>query len=217
VYPWASRYVLEVSILARSAPAWARMSGARREATRDYSTVNSAPSAARRGGFPLHVALRASLALSALAGAALLVVATFSTIIQIKVVTTGDLAANVDTTLSGTERHGVALIIFAGAALVMLLGALRGSKPAMFALTVLGIAALAVTIGQDAPDVHDTGIIGQLYDSATAGPKIGFYLETLGAALVFIAGGGLLVLGTGEAEADDVALRPGAADAAADH
>ncbi|MDQ4041806.1 MAG: hypothetical protein M3141_08655 [Actinomycetota bacterium] len=138
--------------------------------------------------------------MAGLAGAALLVAATFATIIEIEVVTTREVAANVDTQLSGEERHGVALIVIAAAAVLMLLGALRGAKPAMLALAALGITALIITVGGDAPDLDDTGLIGELYDSASAGPGTGFYLETLGAALLLVAGGGLLVLGSGERE-----------------
>jgi hypothetical protein len=140
------------------------------------------------------------LALAGLAGAALLVAATFSTIIEIKVLTTRDIAASVDTQLSGHERHGVALIVIAGAAVLMLAGALRGARPATLALAALGITALIITVGGDAPDIDDTGLVGQLYDSASAGPKIGFYLETLGSALLLVAGGGLLVLDSGKQE-----------------
>jgi hypothetical protein len=156
--------------------------------------VKSGSEHAGGGGFPLHIALRAALAIAGLAGAALLVLATFSTVIEIKVLTTREIAANVETELSGRERHGIALIVIAGAALLMLAGALRGARPAMLALAALGITALIITVGGDAPDLDDTGLVGQLYDSASAGPGTGFYLETLGSALLLVAGGGLLVL-----------------------
>jgi hypothetical protein len=164
--------------------------------------VKSASGGGAGRRFPLHIVLRAALAVAGLAGAVLLVVATFSTVIEIKVVTTREIAANVDTRLSGEERHGVALIVIAGFALLMLAGALRGAKPAMLALAALGITALIITVGGDAPDIDDTGLVGQLYDSASAGPEIGFYLETLGAALLLIAGGGLLVLGSDSGDRD---------------
>lgn len=164
--------------------------------------MNSASERAQGGGIRLHTALRAALALAGLAGAALLVAATFSTIIEIKVLTTQEVAANVDATLTGEDRHGVALIVIAGFALLMLVGALRGARPAMLALAALGVAALAITVGADAPDLDDTGLIGELYAEASAGPGIGFYLETLGAALLLVSGGAMMVLSSG-ADAPD--------------
>lgn len=162
--------------------------------------MNSASGHATGAGSRLPIALRAALALAGLAGAALLVAATFTTIIEIKVLTTQDVAADVDATLTGRDRHGVALIVIAAFALLMLAGALRGARPAMLALAALGIAALAITVGADAPDLDDTGLIGELYSEASAGPGIGFYLETLGAALLLVSGGGLMVLSSGPPE-----------------
>jgi hypothetical protein len=54
---------------------------------------------------------------------------------------------------------------------------------------------LLIALVGDLPDVHKTGVIGQLYDDARANPRLGYYLETLGGALLLLAGGGLLLLG----------------------
>jgi hypothetical protein len=121
-------------------------------------------------------------------------VATFSTIIEITVGTTSKIADR-DTQLSGWDRHSVSLILIALFALVMTAGALRGARPAMAAVAVAGIVVLLIALIGDLPDVHKTGVIGELYDNATANPKIGYYLETLGGALLLVAGGGLLLLG----------------------
>jgi amino acid transporter len=145
-------------------------------------------------GFGTVRALRIVLAIAAVAGAICLVVATFSTIIEITVGTTSKIADR-DTQLSGWDRHSVSLILIALFALVMTAGALRGARPAMAAVAVAGIVVLLIALIGDLPDVHKTGVIGQLYDNATANPKIGYYLETLGGALLLIAGGGLLLLG----------------------
>ena len=53
----------------------------------------------------------------------------------------------------------------------MLAGALRGARPAMLALAALGITALAITVGADAPDLDDTGLIGELYDERQRRPR----------------------------------------------
>jgi hypothetical protein len=143
--------------------------------------------------------LRIALAIAAVAGAICLVVATFSTIIEITVGTTSNIADR-DTHLSGLDRHSVALIVIALFAVVMAAGALRGARPAMAAIAVAGIAVLLIALIGDLPDVHKTGVIGQLYDNARANPRIGYYLETLGGALLLLAGGGFLLLGGPSAE-----------------
>lgn len=139
-------------------------------------------------------AVRIVLAVAALAGVVSLVVATFSTIIEITVGTTSSIAGR-DTELSGYDRHSVALLLIALFALAMTAGALRGARPAMAALAVAGIAVLLIALIGDLPDVHKTGVIGELYDNARANPRLGYYLETLGGALLLLAGGGLLLLG----------------------
>jgi hypothetical protein len=141
-------------------------------------------------------AFRIALAIAALAGAICLLAATFSTVIEITVGTTSKIADR-DTELSGYDRHSVALIVIALFALVMTAGALRGARPAMVALAVAGVVVLLIALIGDLPDVHKTGVIGQLYDNARANPRSGYYLETLGGALLLMAGGGLLLLGGG--------------------
>jgi hypothetical protein len=145
-------------------------------------------------------AVRIALAIAALAGALCLIIATFSTIIEITVGTTSKIADR-DTELSGWDRHSVSLLLIAVFALLMTAGALRGARPAMAAVAVAGIVVLLIALIGDLPDVHKTGVVGQLYDNARANPKIGYYLETLGGALLLLAGGGLLLLGAPAPEA----------------
>ena len=104
-------------------------------------------------------ALRLGLAATAFAGVICLLLATFSTIIEIRVGTTTKVPGH-DTHLSGWDRHGPALVLIA----------------------VIG----------DVPDLNETGFIGEVYEDAAAGPKLGFYLETLGAVLLLAAGGLML-------------------------
>jgi hypothetical protein len=137
-------------------------------------------------------AVRAGLAAMAFAGVICLLLATFTTIIEIKVGTTTKVPDQ-DTQLSGWDRHGPALLIIAGFALLMIVGALRGARPAMIALAALGLVALLIAVVVDVPDLHKTGFIGEVYEDAAAGPAAGFYLETLGAVLL-LAGGGLMLL-----------------------
>jgi hypothetical protein len=136
---------------------------------------------------------RAGLALAGVLGVAALVGATFSTVIRITVGTTTRLA-NLDTSLTGWERHGPALLVVAGLALVMLVGALRGSSPACVAVLVCGVAALVVVLAFDVPHLDDTGQVGQLYADAAAGPRVGFWLELCGGLLLAASGLGLWLL-----------------------
>src|SRR4029078_11395589 len=137
-----------------------------------------------------------ALSVASVAGGVSLIIATFSTIIEITVGTTSKIADR-DTELSGWDRHSFALLLIAAFALVMTVGAGRGARPAMAALAVAAIAALLIALIGDLPDVHKTGVIGELYDNAHANPKTGYYLETLGGVLVPPAGGGLLLLSGG--------------------
>jgi hypothetical protein len=65
----------------------------------------------------------------------------------------------------------------------------------MAGLLATGVVALAIAWHSDRPHVHDTGSVGDVYAEATADPGTGYYLETLGGALLLLAGGALLVLG----------------------
>jgi hypothetical protein len=178
------------------------VSATSRDAGRDYSKGFLAS----RADFLPPTALRALFALAGLAGVVLLVVATLTTVIAVKVVTVQKAS------YSGYDRHGLALVLIAAFALVMLGGALRGARPAMLAVAVAGIVALLIAIVGDLPDVHKTGEIGQLYEGARASPHLGYYLETLGGALLLLAGGGLLLFagrGPGRSAAEPPAAPPG--------
>jgi hypothetical protein len=141
--------------------------------------------------------VRAGLGAVGVAGALCLVAATFATVIQVRVGATTKVAGQ-DTLLSGWDRHGPALLVLAGFALVLVAGALRGARPAMLALAVVGLVVLLVAVVGDVPDLHATGFIGEVYEDAAAGPATGFYLETLGGVLL-LASGGLMLVGAAAA------------------
>ena len=147
--------------------------------------------AARPLGFggvstPLRIAL---LALP-VAGAALLIAAEFSTLYDVRVVT----AVPEGGSFSAGGHHGYALVVMAVGIVVMALGAvLGGSRPAAVAVLVLAVAALAIALLVDLPDVHETGLIGRTYDAAEAEPRAGLYLEIAGGC-VALAGGALILL-----------------------
>jgi hypothetical protein len=144
----------------------------------------------------LALLLRGFLAFSGLAGALLLILATSATVIRISIEGTSGKAAGIDTTVSGSDRHGPLLVMFALVGLLLLAGGLRGVRPAMAGLAATGIVVLALAVLGDGPHLHDTGIVSQLYNEARSDAGAGFYLESLGGALLLIAGGGLLLLDT---------------------
>jgi hypothetical protein len=167
------------------------MNGAQHGAGRDDSKGFGAYRPARPGV----LGLRGLLAAAGLAGAVALLLATFTTVVQVAIgaatkATASDLAA------SGWDRHGPALLVLAVLALWLLTRALRRSRVAMAGLAATGLAVLVIAMVSDRPHVHDTGAIADLYAEATANPGAGYYLETLGGALLLVSGGSLLVLGT---------------------
>jgi hypothetical protein len=135
---------------------------------------------------PLRIAL---LALP-LAGAALLIAAEFSTLYDVRVVT----AVPEGGSFSAGGHHGYALGVMAVGIAVMALGAvLGGSRPAAGAVLVFAVAALAIAMLVDLPDVNETGLIGRTYDAAEAEPRAGLYLEIAGGCAA-LAGGALILL-----------------------
>ena len=126
----------------------------------------------------------------AIVACALLTIAEFSTLYEIKVITV------VQETQTGGDRHGYSLVLIGLAAVAMAWGATRGSsRAAAAALLVLALAAVAVVIALDLPDVRSEGFIGETFERAEARPKSGFYLESLGAALLLVSAVAALLFG----------------------
>jgi hypothetical protein len=137
------------------------------------------------------------------AGAAMLVAADLTTLIEIRVLTV------VQDELSGGDQHAYAMVVLGVAALPLAWGAARrGARPAMLGLALVGLAAALIALIGDLPDLDETGVIGERYEEAAASPGPGFYLETAGAALLLLVGGGALFLtgsgGRGRAGAHEV-------------
>jgi hypothetical protein len=168
----------------------ARVSGAVRETVSDDSKGFVADSSR----LPTVLTLRVVLALTGLAGAVLLLIASFTNVIVITVGTTSKVL-DADTAQTGWDRHGPALVLLGLLSLFLLWAALRGSRVAMAGLLLCGVVALAIPTKWDRPHIHDVGSIGSIYAEATADPGAGYYFETLGGALLLLSGGALLVLG----------------------
>ena len=152
---------------------------------------------------------RLGLLLFLLAGAAMLVVAEFSPLYEVRAIT-----AVLETEKAGSH-HNYALLIIGIAIVPMTLGAvLGGSRPAAVACLVLALVAVGVTLLVDRPDVDETGLT-RSYESAKASPKTGFYLESLGSVLALIGAVGTLVLRPGASRAPEPRRRPRASDGSA--
>jgi hypothetical protein len=158
------------------------------QAPETTSQDSRGPRASRAGSAGLDL-LEIALALAAFGGAVLLVVSDFTTLFHIKVITV------VRESKAGHSNHAFAMVLLGLLALPMAYGATRfRSRPAMTALVVIGAAAALVVLAVDLPDVNKTGVIGATYSDAAASPQIGFYLESLGAALLIVGGGASLLL-----------------------
>jgi hypothetical protein len=130
----------------------------------------------------------------AVLGALLMILAEFSTLRSVKVLTAScdDLA---DPSLRGAcvthgyEEHSFALVLMGLVTLFMAYGAALGkSRPAAAALIALGAAVVAIALLTDVPDIHKTGVLGDRFDSARAQAGPGLWIEIAGGALVLVAG-----------------------------
>jgi hypothetical protein len=157
-----------------------------REARDDYSKSHR-PRTASSGALG---ALATGAAGLGIAGAILAVVATFSTVIQIRVLTV------TPATFSGMDRYGPALILLAVFAVLMIAGARRGARPAMAALALCGVAVLLIAILVDVPHLNDKGVwpLADQYEDAEASAGTGFYFETAAGVLMLLSGVLMLLL-----------------------
>lgn len=125
-------------------------------------------------------------------GAVLLVLSDFLTLFEVQT------AAGVtvpDGSIKGHENHSFAMVLLGVAALPMAYGATAGgSRPAMTGLAALGLIAIVVALAFDLPDATGTNTLARTFESATGHPKLGFYVETLGAVLLLVSGAGRLIL-----------------------
>jgi hypothetical protein len=125
------------------------------------------------------------------AGALLLIVAEFVTVREVVIVT----VVPPDGADTGGDMHLYALGLLGVAILVMSFGAVvRGARPAAVALLVLSLAACLIVLAVDAPVMDDAGTYVRTHEGAQAQPAVGFYLESLGAALCLVGAVMTLVL-----------------------
>ena len=139
---------------------------------------------------------RYGLLIPLVAGALLLIVAEFLPLYEIRAIT----AVPEGGRTTAGAHHGYALLLVGLAMLPMAVGAVRGgSRPAALALLVLSLIALFIALAIDLPDLNETGLIGRTYDQAEARPRVGFFVETLGATLALLGSIGTLLFKPGGA------------------
>ena len=86
------------------------------------------------------------------------------------------------------------MLLLGLAAIPMLLGALRGARPAMYALAAIGVDRPRHRAHRrPARRAPTRALFGEQYEDAEAKPATGFFVETLGGVLL-LASGGLLLL-----------------------
>jgi hypothetical protein len=145
--------------------------------------------ALRRGTSFLRRARLIELAtLVALAGAALLVLADFLDLFEIKTA-----AGLVVKQQSGGDQHGYAMLVIGIAAIVSTMLARSAEQwPPAAATLALGLIALALALLADLPDATRSDLVrgGRL---AEADPALGFWVELVAAAVTTAGGAALTV------------------------
>jgi hypothetical protein len=138
---------------------------------------------------------RTALALGALFGALLVLIAQFTALYHLHSATSSQVVKTVAT----GANHAWAPIPLALAAVALAYVVYRyGSRMALLGLVALGVAMLLIALIGDLPNAHSSGLIGSSaggYVQATSSPSAGLYMETLGAVVLLLAGGvGFLML-----------------------
>jgi hypothetical protein len=137
-------------------------------------------------------ALGLLLAAAAFIGAVLLVISDFTTLFRVHTEAGVTVPSG---TVKGHDNHSYSMLIIGLASLPLAYAATRyGSRPAMTGLAGLGLIAVIIAVGFDLSDATGTNTLARTFENATGSPAAGFYLETLGAALLIVSGGGGLVL-----------------------
>ena len=127
------------------------------------------------------------------AGGVLAIVAEFSTISYVTVVTAtcedlADPRLADRCRLEGSERHSWAFALLGGFAVLMAWGATVGrARAAAAALLLVGVVVLGLGFFRDLPETSRTGLIGEAYE-ATAHKGTGLWLELASGVLLVATG-----------------------------
>lgn len=140
--------------------------------------------------------IRAAILTAALLGALLLIVAEFTTLLEVRTQASG---APVKSVSTGSHNDYAMLPIALVAATLAFAVWRSGSRPALLSIGLLGVIALLIALLGDLPDAHASGLLrtpSGHYVIANSSASAGMYMETLGAVLLLIASVcGFLLLG----------------------
>lgn len=132
--------------------------------------------------------VRIAVLAAGMLGAILLAVAEFTPLLEIRASSS---AAGVIQTIGTGPHHSYALVPVALLAAALAYGIwYTGNRFALLASAVLGVVALLIAVLGDLPDTQASGLIGSAatrFVIASSSPRMGFYLETLGAIVVLIS------------------------------
>ena len=165
---------------------------ATREATNDDSTGSRASRRGRGAAPERPETARLVLAGLAAVAALLLIVSEFLPLYKVLV---GALETE-QRSEAGWRNHAFAMLLLGLAVVPMMLGALRGARPAMWALAAIGLVVVIIALTVDLSAARESGTLRESvsYEDARAEPAIGFFLETLGGVLLLLSGGLMLFL-----------------------
>jgi len=139
--------------------------------------------------------VRAGILAGGLLAAVLLLAAQLTTLYTVQLTSSGAAVGSVST----SSHNSYALIPIAIVVAILTLGAgVLGSRLSLLAVGALGLVTLLIALVGDLPDAQASGAVnvGGHFQSATASPSTGLYLETLGAVLlIIVSGSGLLLAG----------------------
>jgi hypothetical protein len=136
---------------------------------------------------------RGAVLAGALLAAALLLVAEFLPLFEVRTSARNSVA----TTVQSGSHHAYALVPIALLAAGLALAWRRSpTRLAAISMAILGAAALVIALGRDLPDAQSNGIerSGGTYVTAAASPRGGLYLETAGAIVLLITSVGGVIL-----------------------
>ena len=127
-----------------------------------------------------------------------MIVSEFSTISYVKIssiASCSDLPATTSSkvrdacSLSGHEQHHWALLILGLVAIAMAIGSAAGrSRPAAFALFVIGLVVLGIALIGDSGTIHKTRGLDIFFEHPKGVAGAGYSLEILAGALAVLAG-----------------------------
>ena len=163
------------------------------EADTEYSRASAASRALGRAAAGGPGAIGIAVLGGGLLGAALLFVAEFLPLFEVR---TSAHNGVVKTVIAGSHHAWGLIPIAVLAAGLAIVWWRSHSRLPLVAMAVLAVAALVIALGRDLPDAQSNGLerSGNTFVLAAASPGIALYLETAGGVILLLASAGGLLL-----------------------